>query len=288
MRTTTSKSRVLAIVSVAALGITLGAARDAQAGRGGSSQAIRLAIQSGSVDAIQAELERAEFLVCGACADLVLPLIDHGDQRVRQVAAWWLSRRSVSRTVRLAMLTRLSQPDSTAARNAADVLGEFHYVSSISALGAALSNPVYSGEARAAMARALGTINRPAAVAPLTAALASDDAQVRAASLAALRSIVGQRDAAAVVPLVGDADESVRAEAIWTLGTFRMTGAADALVVALKGDPSVKVRSRAAWALGAVRADVAVAGPALEAAAKSDASPAVRSLAAVALTRLGR
>jgi HEAT repeat protein len=282
-----TKSNVLAIVSVAALGVTLGAAGEAHAGRGSSSQAIRLAIHSGSVDAIQSELERAEFLVCGSCTDLVKPLIDHNDQRVRQVAAWWLARRAVSRQLRVDMLTRLSQPDSTAARNAADVLGELHYASSIPALGAALSNPIYTGEARAAMARALGTINRPASVAPLTAALSADNAQVRAASLAALRSIIGQRDSAAVVPLVSDADEGVRAEAAWTLGAFRATSGTDALVAALK-DPSVKVRSRAAWALGAVRANVSVAGPALEMAAASDASPAVRSLAATALTRLGR
>jgi len=285
MRTT--NSTVLAIVSVAALGITLGAAGEAHAGRGGSSQAIRLAINSGSVDAIQSELEQAEFLVCGACTDLVKPLIDHSDQRVRQVAAWWLARRAISRQVRVEMLNRLSQPDSTAARNAADVLGEFHYVSSIPALGAALSNPLYTGEARAAMARALGTINRPAAVAPLTAALASDNAQVKVASLAALRSIIGQRDGSAVVPLVSDGDAGVRAEAAWTLGAYRATNGTDALVAALK-DPSAKVRSRAAWALGAVRANATVAGPALEAAAASDESPAVRSLAATALTRLGR
>lgn len=285
MRTT--KATKLALVSVAALGITLGAAGGAHAGRGGSPGAIQLAIRSGSVDAIQAELERSEFLVCAACTDMVMPLIDHNDQRVRQVAAWWLARRGVSRQVKVAMLNRLAQPDSTAARNAADVLGEFHYVSSIPALGAALSNPVFSGEARAAMARALGTINRPAAVAPLTAALGSDNAQVKAASLVALRSIVGLRDGSAVIPLVSDADPGVRAEAASTLGAFRATAGTEALLSALR-DPSAVVRGRAAWALGAVRANATVAGPALETAAASDASPAVRSLAETALTRLAR
>ena len=66
------------------------------------------------------------------------------------------------------MLNRLSQPDSSAALNAADVLGEFHYVSSIPALGAALSNPLFSGAARAEMAKALGTIGRPAGTQYLT------------------------------------------------------------------------------------------------------------------------
>jgi HEAT repeat protein len=219
---------------------------------------------------------------------MVMPLIDHNDPRVRQVAAWWLARRGVARQVRVQMLNRLSQSDSVAARNAADVLGEMHYVSSIPALGAALSNPIYSGEARAAMARALGTIGRQASVAPLTEALGADDAQVKAASLVALRSIAGLRDGTAVVPLLGDANEGVRAEAASTLGRFRSTAGTDALVSALRNDPSATVRSRAAWALGAVGANASAAGPALEAAAASDASPAVRSLAATALTRLSR
>ncbi len=149
------------------------------------------------------------------------PLVDHADPGIRQVAAWWLARRGASREVRVEMLTRLSQPDSTAARNAADVLGEFHYVSSIPALAAALSNPIFSGEARAAMARALGNINRPAVIAPLTAALSDGDAQVKTGALLALRNVSGVRDGSAVVPLVADADAGVRAEAAITLGTLR-------------------------------------------------------------------
>src|SRR4029078_11123138 len=252
-----NKTMKLAVVTF--LGISLAAAGTAVAGRGASPQSVQRDIASGSPDAIKAELERAEHLVCVSCVDMVMPLLDNNNQGIREVAAWWIARRGVARTVPVSMLNRLGQPDSLAARNAADVLGEFHYVSSIPALGAALSNPLYTGEARAAMARALGTINRPAAVAPLTAALASDNAQVKVASLAALRSIIGQRDGSAVVPLVGDADAGGRAEAAWTLGASRATPATDALVAALK-DPSAKVRSRAAWALGAVRANVTVAG----------------------------
>jgi HEAT repeat protein len=255
----------------------------ARAGRGGSPAAIQQAIAADSVDAIQAELERAEHLVCAACADLVMPLVDHPDARVRRVAAWWLARRAVGAQVQVAMLNRLSQSDSTAARNAADVLGELHSPSSVPALGAALSNPIFSAEARAAMAQALGTIGRPACTGYLTATLGDEQPKVRAASLVALRSVPGFRDGSVAAPLVGDADETVRAEAAVTIATFRYTGGAAGLVAALN-DPSANVRKKAAWALGAIHAPASVAGAALSNAATSDSSAAVRSLAHAALS----
>jgi len=282
----TNKTMKFAVVTF--LGISLAAAGSAVAGRGSSPQAVRNAIASGSVDAIQAELERAERLVCVSCVDMVRPLIDNQDQRIRQVAAWWLARRGVARQVRVDMLNRLAQPDSVAARNAADVLGEFHYVSSVPALSAALGNPVYTGEARAAMARALGRIARPESVPALTTALAADNAQVRVAALRAMQSIAGLRDGRAVAPLLSDADVSVRAEAATTVGMFRDKSGTSALVTALQNDQSVTVRKRAAWALGAMGASSAEAGPALQNAAANDVSPLVRSLAGAALTKLTR
>ena len=51
-------------------------------------------------------------------------------------------------------------------------------------------------------------------------------------------------------------------------------------MTALQNDASPIVRKRAAWALGEIRANTAVAGPALQDAAANDASPFVRSLAA--------
>ena len=83
------------------------------------------------------------------------------------VAAWWLARRGIAKTIQVQMLTRLSQPDSAAALDAADVLGEFHYVSSIPALGAALSNPQYrdtirfSGEKIIPFLREAGLVGGP-------------------------------------------------------------------------------------------------------------------------------
>src|SRR5262245_55394390 len=212
----TNKTMKLAVVTF--LGISLAEAGTAVAGRGSSPAAISRAIASGSSDPVNAELERAEHFVCFSCVDMVRPLIDNQDQGIRQVAAWWLARRTAAGTVRVDMLTRLSQPDSIAARNAADVLGEFHYVSSIPALSAALTNPVYSGEARAHMASALGRISRPAVVAPLTDALSISDPLVKVVAMKALSSIAGLRDGSAVSPLLADSDASVRAQAATTLG----------------------------------------------------------------------
>jgi HEAT repeat protein len=282
----TNKTMKLAVVTF--LGISLAAAGSAVAGHGSSPQAVKLAITSGSPDAIKAELERAENLVCLSCVDMVMPLLDSNNQGIREVAAWWIARRGVARNVRVQMLNRLGQPDSVAARNAADVLGELHYVSSIPALSAALSNPLFTSEARAHMAAALGRISRPEVVAPLTGALAVNDGVVQVAAMQALQSIAGLRDGAAVSPLLTSGDASVRAEAATTLGMFHDANATGALVTALQNDASPIVRKRAAWALGEIHASTAVAGPALQAAVANDGSPYVRSLAAAALTQLSR
>jgi HEAT repeat protein len=283
MRIINMYAKKLAIVS--ALGLALVAGRSANAGTGGSYSTIQQAISANSVDSIKAELERTEFLVCAACVDLVTPLVDHSDVRVRTVAAWWLARRGVARQIQVQMITRLSQPDSTAALNAADVLGEFHYTSSIPALGAAMGNPIYSGAARAEMAKALGTIGRSAGTTYLTTGLSDGDAGVRSASLVALRTIPGFRDGSVAAPLVGDSDAGVRSNAVLTIGMFKYTGGASALVSALS-DSSPTVRKQAAWALGEIGAPVSVASGPLQTAASSDSSPLVRSLAKAALTKL--
>jgi len=162
------------------------------------------------------------------------------------------------------------------------------YPQAIPALGAALSNPTFDAESRAAMARALGSIRRPAAATPLQAALGDREALVRAAALAALRKVEGFRDGSVATPLISDADAGVRSEAIYTVAEMRTVGSAPALVQALQNDASPDVRKRAAWALGRIGASAAVAGPALSAAATSDASPLVRSLARAAIAGLTR
>ena len=282
-RRTTSQLAALGMA-----GVLLLAAAPARAGHGSSPQAVVSAIASGSADAIKSELERAEYLVCAACVDYVMPLIDSDDASVRDVAGWWLVRRGVSRQVFADMLGRLGQPDSVKARNAADILASFAFPSAIPALGAGLSNPLFTSEARVAMAHALGVIRRPSAAAPLQAVLADADPQVRAAALSALRKVEGFTDGSVATSLLSDGDENVRVQAIFTVAQLRTQAAVPALVQLLQSDASPSVRKRAAWALGQMNASASVAAPALTQASTGDASPFVRSLARASLASLGQ
>ncbi len=294
MKTNNMASKLVLSVALFGMGGVF-AAGTAHAGRNGSPGLIKAAIDANSVDAIEAELERSEYLVCGACTDLVVPLVDHLDYRVRKVAAWWIARRGVSKQVYVNMLGRLSQPDSFLARNAADVLGELGYAGAVPALSAALSNPIFTAEARAATARALGSIGKPTAFPALVSALSSADPEVKAASLASLRQIQGFNQPDAAAALLTDGDATVRGEAALTLGTTLRVGKAGVqpagvgqLLTVLASDPNVDVRKKAAWSLGEMGAPVTQAAPGLQTAAASDTSPAVRSLARVAISKLTR
>lgn len=264
----------------------------AQAGRGSNPGAIKQAIASGSADAIAAELERSENLVCPGCVAMVTPLLDNDDARVRQVAAWWLGRRRASELF-VDMVNRLAQPDSRRARNAADALGELRMDKAIAPLGAALGNPTYDAEARAAMARALGTIGAPAGWPHLVAATRDSEPAVRAAALAAARGLRGFDDATVAKGLLSDPSAQVRLQAVYTIGHLRSraltsagAGVVDALAKLVGTDAEAEVRKRAAWALGEISAPAALASSALQAAASGDSDPLVRSVANAALTRL--
>ncbi len=279
---------------VLALGLVSLASTSAWAGKGSSLGAIKAAIASNSVDAIAAELERSERLVCGGCVAPVRALVDHPDARVRKVAGWWLARRGLRSDLFVEMAMRLAQPDSRKAEAAADVLGGLRNPKSVEPLGAALNNPVFDPGARAAMAAALGRIGDPAAAAPLGLAARDGDPVVRAAALGALRDLRGAPDGTAALPGLADADERVRVEAIYTLAVSRTqlttairATATESLVAMVAGDPSARVRRKAVWALGEIGAPSDRAAPALTAAFR-DADPAVRSLAASALAKLGR
>lgn len=256
----------------------------ADAGRGGSASRIKNAISTGSPEAIIAELERAERLVCGACIEPVMQLLDDPRYQVREVAAWWFARRPAQKKELVdRSLAYLLGSDSIQARNAADVLGSFREPSAVPALSAAVERTDLDAEARRHAVRALGDIAHPRATPALEAAMRDQDASVRLSAVTAWLNIRGQSTAAPVAALIADGDVLVRRKAAAVAGNLREAGARAMLEAGLAGDSDAAVRRNAAWALGRIGDSASRA--ALEA-ATGDPSPLVRSAARVSLRQL--
>ncbi len=278
-------------LTVAALSAALLIPAVALAGRGGSETLIIQAVQSGSEDTIIAEVERAEFLACLGCIQVVRDLVDFPSTRVRNVAGWFLTRRGVRSAVINDMTARLSAQDPVAARNAADVLGGMLDIRTAPALVAYLSRPLDEDSAVAAI-EALSNMGDSALVTVLQTNLRSPMAKVRAAAavgLQKLRAPVGQsasNDGSALIPLLTDADSTVRNQAALSagfLGARLSATVIPALVQAAGSDAAAQVRKSAAWALG--RTGSATAQAVLTA-AQNDADSGVRSTARIALAGL--
>ena len=257
----------------------------AHAGRGSSTSQILSAIRSNNADAIISELERAERLICGACIEPVLALLDHDDYRVREVAAWWVARRpALKAEVHDLSIARLYGEDGTLARNAADALGTFRHPDAIPALSYAAARADLPAEAREAAVRALGTIGHRDAEAAIVSAMGDDAAIVRAAAATAYGELRGLRSGDPLVALVADADTTVRRVAISMIGRHQTVSARAALETALASDADALVRRNAAWALGRIGDTASRA--ALEAAVANDTSSIVRSIAEAAISSL--
>ncbi len=282
MRTATVFAFVLALSS------------PAFAGFGSSAVALKAAVQSGSADAIVAELEKAEELPSAGAVAVVLPLVDNASYRVRDAAGWWLTRRGVRTQVIADMTARLQGSDPVAARNAGDVLAAMRDFSTLPALSAYLQKPL-DEDSGVAVARALGAIGHPTSITALSSALGSSLAGVRAQSAASLRDLRAPKGALVaastgpLLPLVSDADANVRRQAIITIGFIAQSGgdataALTALSSATTGDPAATVRKAAAWALGQLKNGAARA--ALQQAQANDSDPLVRSIASASLANL--
>lgn len=260
----------------------------AWAGHGGSTTLIESAIASGSVDTIVAELERSEFLPTSSAIPVVMKLVDHDAQRVREAAGWWLARRGARVEVIDMMTTRFTAQDPTAARNAADVLAGLRDPQTLPALAHYLAAPLDEDSGKAA-ARAIGQIGDPTGLKALAGALSSPLAGVRASALAAMRDLratIGQKtvtNAQTLMAMFTDADAGVRVQAAYTAGHLRDNAAVTPLATLVAGDSTPQVRKAAAWALGEIGDGAARA--ALTGAA-NDTDPLVRSVATAALGRL--
>jgi HEAT repeat protein len=281
--TTNTRFATLITAAVSSLVLVAGA-QTAFAGRGGSDSRIENAVASGSSDAIIAELERAERLICGSCIDTVMDLLDHPDYEVREAAAWWFARRPAQKKELTELgIANLQIGDSIKARNAADMLGAFRHPKAVPALMQAMDRPELEPEARAHIVRALGEIAHPAADPALAAAMQDSSAEVRYAAVKAWRHILRQDDADPVVGLIDDPDVRVRRKAATVVGSLRDADGRAALEAQLLSDPDPATRRNAAWALG--RIGDAASREALQEAV-GDPSSLVRTTAKVALRQL--
>lgn len=222
----------------------------AMAGVGGSAGKIRQAVQSGSVDAIIAEVERAEALACDECVQLVLGLTEDARYDVRAVAAWWFAKRpALAHALAEQFQPELLSSSPIKVRNAADFLGRTMTYTALPTLRVAIKRDV-GPEAKLAIVRAVHYLGNVGGNEVLTTAMADRDAGVRAAAVRAWRDLLDQATAAPVAALLGDADATVRAEAATVLGGMREVGARARLEALVVSDPSPIVRRNAAWALG--------------------------------------
>lgn len=278
----TSKLRsfvTAAALAVVASAFTSFAAAPAFAGKGGSAGQLRSAVASGSVDAIVAEIERTESLMCGECLETMTNLVDHSRYEVREAAGWWFAKRPALKKLMIEqMVADLGAGTGVSARNAADFLGAVRAYEQLGALAAAYDRGV-STDTRFAIIRAAGVMGSRSGNALLIKGLGDADAGVRALAASSWRSIGGQADAAPVVALLGDADANVRAQAAATVGGLKDASGRVKLEAMVVSDPDATVRRNAAWALGQI--GQRASDQALSAAA-SDASPLVSGVAKAA------
>ena len=182
------------------------------AGKGGSAELIQAAVQSTSVDAIIAEVERAEGLICDECIQTLTNLTEDPRFEVREVAAWWFAKRPLYRDMLVAQFSAdLPAGDTIKVRNAADFLGRTRTLTALPQLRAAIHRTGLGAEAKLALVRAVGFMAHRGGNEVLTTAMADGDAQVRAAAVVAWRDMLGQPNAQPVVALLGDSDERPRA-----------------------------------------------------------------------------
>jgi HEAT repeat protein len=244
------KNIIIKIAAAATLSLGLFAASPALAGKGGSAGLIRTAIHSGSVDAITAELERAESLMCEECVGLVTNLLEDNRYEVREVAAWWFAKRPGLKDMLAEQFTEeLATGGTIKARNAADFLGRTKTYKSLPTLRAAISRDV-GAEAKVAMVRAVKYMAHKDGSPVLVTAMSDASPVVRAAAVNAWRDIRGQKSAVIVVGLLADTDATVRAEAATVVGAMGEASARTQLEAIVVSDPDAMARRNAAWALG--------------------------------------
>ncbi|MEO8551955.1 MAG: HEAT repeat domain-containing protein [Kofleriaceae bacterium] len=268
-----------------AVALALCAAGTANAGKGGSAANIKQAVASGSQDAIIAEVERTEGLMCQECIDTVTNLTEDNRYAVREVAAWWFAKRPQLAQLMSAQMIDDLKLDSLHVRNAADFLGA---VKDFKALPALRETMAHAGNldagARLALVRAAGFLAHVGGNPILEAGMVDADAGVRTAAIDAWRDVIHQTGSiAAIEARLTDGDSTVRAHAATVIGAKHDMNARATLENLVVNDTDPYVRRNAAYALGKLGS--ADSRAALEL-ASGDKSGLVKNVAKAALSSL--
>jgi HEAT repeat protein len=249
-----------------------------------SADQIKEAAQRGAPTAVWEVLEHAEVVECLDCISYVEPLLFDKDARVREIAAWWMRRRTFGYAeVAVRVRDTLTKDADPARRSyAASALGEFMDPGGTALLVTAVSDS--SPLVRAAAVAALQRLNDPAGGPVISKALADGDVTVRRVALEASIRTAGFADTPAVANLLSDVDGVVRAKAADALGVFRAKASTPGLLALAKTDKNEDVRIAAVNAIGEIGDGASRA--ALDDIALKDMSSRVRDAARIGVMKL--
>jgi HEAT repeat protein len=212
------------------------------------------AIKSASPTSLYATLEYGERVECFKCIPLLeKKLLQSDNAETREIAAWWLRRRSFGfgPIMKRMKQTAVESADPVQRERALQALGEFLDPHALPTLKQAATT---DGEVsvRVAAVKALGRLNATEGNSVLSMALGDADAKVRKAALDQVLKVGFFRDAAAIVARLDDSDANVRRASAQIAGEMRIQDAVDPLMGLLMTDDSAQVRQAAAIALGKI------------------------------------
>jgi HEAT repeat protein len=224
------------------------------------------AIKSASPTALYAMLEYGERVECFECIPLLeAKLLSSENAQTREIAAWWLRRRSFGFGPIMVRMRKVAaeHAEPQMRERALSALGEFLDPHALPTLVSA-ANDDAEPAVRVAAVRALGRLNVAGGSTALARALGDSDAKVRKAALDQVLKVAFFRDFEALIARLDDSDVGVRRASVQLVGQLRVADAAEPLAGLLMTDDSAQVRQAAAIALGQI-------GGELSAAALSDA-----------------
>lgn len=219
------------------------------------------AIKSASPTALYAMLEYGERVECFECIPLLeAKLLSSENAQTREIAAWWLRRRSFGFGPIMVRMRKVAaeHAEPQMRQRALAALGEFLDPHALPTLVSAASEDA-EPSVRVAAVRALGRLNAAGGNAALARALGDGSAEVRKAALDQVLKVAFFRDFEALIARLDDSDAGVRRASAQLVGQLRVADAAEPLAGLLMTDASAQVRQAAAIALGQIGGDLSAA-----------------------------